>query len=68
MVVEPQLSPHTINARVYGADYVAVVSPVNGQIRMSDVRHTYLHYLIEPLLYQRSVMCQRAHRNHGGDR
>jgi tetratricopeptide (TPR) repeat protein len=59
VVVEPQLSPRTINARVYGADYVVVVSPVNGEIRMSDVRHTYLHYLIEPLLYQRSSATDR---------
>jgi tetratricopeptide (TPR) repeat protein len=59
VVVEPQLSPRTINARVYGTDYVVVVSPVKGQIRMSDVRHTYLHYLIEPLLYQRSTAMDR---------
>jgi tetratricopeptide (TPR) repeat protein len=59
VVVEPQLSPRTINARVYGADYVVVVSPVNGGIRMNDVRHTYLHYLIEPLLYQRSSATDR---------
>jgi tetratricopeptide (TPR) repeat protein len=59
VVVEPQLSPRTINARVYGSDYVVVVSPVNGQIRMVDVRHTYLHYLIEPLLYQRSTAMDR---------
>jgi tetratricopeptide (TPR) repeat protein len=59
VVVEPQLSPRTINARVYGTDYVVVVSPVNGQIRMADVRHTYLHYMIEPLLYQRSSSTDR---------
>jgi hypothetical protein len=59
VVIEPQLSPHTVNARVYGTDYVVVVSPVNGQIRMSDVRHTYLHYLIEPLLYTRSNAIDR---------
>ena len=59
VVVEPQLNPHTINARVYGTDFVVVVSPVNGEIRMNDVRHTYLHYLIEPLLYQRSSAMDR---------
>ena len=59
VVVEPQLDPHTINARVYGADFVVVVSPVNNEIRMGDVRHTYLHYLIEPLLYQRSSAMDR---------
>jgi hypothetical protein len=59
VVVEPQLSPRAVNARVYGADYIVVVSPVKGQIRMNDVRHTYLHYMIEPLLYQRSTAMDR---------
>jgi tetratricopeptide (TPR) repeat protein len=53
VVIEPQFSPHAVNARIYGTDYVVVVSPVDGQIRMSDVRHTYLHYVIEPLIYAR---------------
>jgi tetratricopeptide (TPR) repeat protein len=60
VVIEPMLSPSIINARVYGTDYVVVVSPVNGQIRMSDVRHTYLHYVIEPLLYARANAVDRA--------
>ena len=51
VVVEPMLSPSMVNARIYGADYVVVVSPVNGKIPMTDVRHTYLHYMIDPLLY-----------------
>jgi tetratricopeptide (TPR) repeat protein len=70
VVVEPQLNPHTINARVYGADFIDVVSPTKaapgasaadsaGTIRMSEIRHTYLHYLIEPLLYQRSSAMDR---------
>ncbi len=50
VVIEPQLSPSTVNARIYGTDYVVVVSPVNGKIPMTDVRHTYLHYVIDPLL------------------
>jgi tetratricopeptide (TPR) repeat protein len=60
VVIEPMLSPSTVNARVYGTDYVVVVSPVNGEIRMSDVRHTYLHYIIEPLLYARANAIDRA--------
>jgi tetratricopeptide (TPR) repeat protein len=59
VVVEPQLSPRIVNARVYGTEYVVVVSPVNGAIRMSDVRHTYLHYELEPLLYSRSNSIDR---------
>jgi tetratricopeptide (TPR) repeat protein len=59
VVIEPLLSPSTVNARIYGADYVVVVSPVEGEIRMSEVRHTYLHYVIEPLLYARANAVDR---------
>ncbi|MGD0547549.1 MAG: hypothetical protein ABR991_06935 [Terracidiphilus sp.] len=59
VLIEPMLSPSAVNARIYGADYVVVVSPVNGTIRMSDVRHTYLHYVIEPLLYARATAIDR---------
>ncbi|MGA9584078.1 MAG: hypothetical protein WBQ95_02060 [Terracidiphilus sp.] len=59
VVIEPLLSPKLVNARVYGTDYVIVVSPVNGTIPMNDVRHTYLHYIIEPLLYSRSNAIDR---------
>ena len=60
VVIEPLLSPYTVNARIYGTDYVVVVSPVDGQIRMKDVRHTYLHYMIEPLLYARANAIDRT--------
>ncbi len=60
VVIEPMLSPSTVNARIYGTDYVVVVSPVHGEIRMSDVRHTYLHYIIEPLLYARANAIDRT--------
>ena len=59
VVIEPQLSPAVVNARIYGTDYVVVVSPVDGKIPMTDVRHTYLHYVIDPLLYERSNAIDR---------
>jgi hypothetical protein len=59
VVLEPMLSPATTNARIYGTDYVVVVSPQNDQIRMNDVRHTYLHYVIEPLLFARANAIDR---------
>ena len=59
VILEPLFSPRMVNARIYGTDYVVVVSPVNGKIRMSDVRHTYLHYVIEPLLYARATAIDR---------
>jgi hypothetical protein len=59
VVIEPTLSPSVVNARIYGTDYVVVVAPVNGKVRMSDVRHTYLHYVIDPLLLARSNAVDR---------
>jgi len=60
VVIEPMLSPSLVNARIYGTDYIVIVSPVNGTIRMTDVRHTYLHYIIEPLLNARANAVDRT--------
>ena len=60
VVIEPLLSPSVVNARIYGTDFIVVVSPVDGKIRMNDIRHTYLHYVIEPLLNQRANAIDRA--------
>jgi hypothetical protein len=59
VVLEPLLSPAETNARVYGSDYVIVTSPNDGTINMDAVRHTYLHYEIEPLLYARAGAIDR---------
>ncbi len=59
VVLEPMLSPAETNARVYGPDYIVVASPVNDTIHMQEVRHTYLHYVIEPLLYSRATAMDR---------
>ena len=60
VVIEPLLSPSVVNARIYGTDFVVVVSPVNGQVPMADVQHTYLHYRIEPLLETRANAIDRT--------
>jgi hypothetical protein len=59
VVLEPLLAPSQTNARVYGTDYVVVASPVNGNINMQQVHHTYLHYEIEPLVYARAAATDR---------
>ena len=59
--LEPMLPPSQTNARIYGSDYVIVVSPAQGSnaLPMDLIRHTYLHYLIEPLLYSRANNMER---------
>lgn len=60
VVVEPLLSPGQTNARIYGSSYVVVASPsATNQIHMAQVRHVYLHYMIEPLIYARPVAVNR---------
>ena len=46
--------PNQANARNYGADYYVVVFPspdaaATSALKMDQIRHTYLHYLLDPL-------------------
>ena len=60
VVLEPLLAPGQTNARVYASDYVVVTSPNrDNKIRMNEIRHTYLHYELEPLLYARATSMDR---------
>jgi len=43
-------SPGQANARNYGSDYYVVISPGMGSgLKMDQIRHTYLHYLLDPM-------------------
>jgi hypothetical protein len=48
--LDPMGAPGQTNARNYGADYYVVISPgVGSGFKMDQIRHTYLHYLLDPL-------------------
>ena len=48
--VDPMGAPGQTNARNYGADYYVVISPGAGSsLKTEQIRHTYLHYLLDPL-------------------
>lgn len=48
--IDPMGAPGQTNARNYGADYYVVLSPGTGlSLKMEPIRHTYLHYLLDPL-------------------
>jgi hypothetical protein len=48
--LDPMGAPGQTNARDYGADYYVVISPGSGSaLKMEQIRHTYLHYLLDPL-------------------
>jgi hypothetical protein len=67
VLLEPMLSPGLTNARVYGTDYIVVTSPMHINkdgvdsytVRLDQIRHTYLHYQIEPLIYTHAGALER---------
>jgi len=57
ILLEPMLSPSATNARYNGIDSVVVVSPAAQPpdgVPMDLIRHTYLHFTVEPLVYSHS--------------
>jgi tetratricopeptide (TPR) repeat protein len=70
VLLEPMLSPNLTNARIYGSDYIIVTSPDNtpanpsdldasDPVRMGQIRHIYLHYVVEPMVYSRGSAMER---------
>jgi tetratricopeptide (TPR) repeat protein len=48
--LDPMGAPGQANARNYGPDYFVVISPGTGtELKIDQIRHTYLHYLLDPL-------------------
>ena len=48
--LDPMGAPGQTNARNYGSDYFVVISPgVGSSLKVEQIRHTYLHYLLDPL-------------------
>ncbi len=62
VLLEPMLAPSQPSALLTGADYLVVVSPRAqplGEIPVHDVRHTYLRYELEPLIYAKADAMDR---------
>jgi len=47
--LDPMGAPSQVNARNYAADYYVVISPSGSSLKMQQIRHTYLHYLLDAL-------------------
>jgi len=48
--IDPMGAPSQVNARNYGSDYYIVASTTAAApLKMEQLRHTYLHYLLDPL-------------------
>ena len=46
--VELQAAPNQIQTRSYSDDYTVVITP-SAEPRIFDIRHAYLHYLLDPM-------------------
>ncbi len=58
--LEPLFSPAQINSRNYGSLYFSVVSPdQDGQVRLPEIRHTYLHFVLDPMAQKHSASLKR---------
>src|ERR1700756_1654979 len=47
--LDPMGAPGIVSARNYGSEYYVVISPGGSGLKMDQIRHTYLHYLLDPL-------------------
>jgi tetratricopeptide (TPR) repeat protein len=53
-------APGQTNARNYASDYYVVFSPTSGTtLKMQQIRHTYLHYLLDPLAMKNGAAFKR---------
>jgi len=53
-------APGQTNARNYASDYYVVISPTsNPAIKMQQIRHAYLHYLLDPLALKNGTALKR---------
>jgi tetratricopeptide (TPR) repeat protein len=58
--LEPLLSPAQVNSRNYRENYFLVISPgQDGSMHVPEIRHTYLHYVLEPLARKRGLSMER---------
>lgn len=49
--IEPMGAPSETNARNYGTAYYVVITPGTGSgLKMEQIRHAYLHYLLDPMV------------------
>jgi len=54
--LEPMSAPGQVNSRNYLQDnYYVIVSPAGANLHMDAIRHTYLHFVLDPLIAKRAT-------------
>ena len=58
--IEPMAAPAHVNSRNYGTEYFLVLSPnAKGELPMPQIRHTYLHFVLDPMALKRRTTMAR---------
>jgi hypothetical protein len=61
--LEPLFAPSQVNSRNYAENYFLVVSPAregaSEPLRLYEIRHTYLHYVLDPMALKHGRSLQR---------
>ncbi len=59
--LEPMLSPGQVNSRDYRDElYYMVISPQGDNIHIAQLRHAYLHFVLDPLIAKRATALDRV--------
>lgn len=60
MYLEPMISPGQVNSRDYRDElYYMVISPQGDNIHIEQLRHAYLHFVLDPLIAKRATTLDR---------
>lgn len=60
MYLEPMISPGQVNSRDYRDElYYMVISPQGENIHIEQLRHAYLHFVLDPLIAKRATALDR---------
>ena len=57
--LEPLGAQGQANARNYGDNYYVVLTPSGNALQIDQIRHTYLHYVLDPMALKRGGTIQR---------
>jgi len=58
--LEPMMSPGQVNSRDYRDElYYMVISPQDDDIHIEQLRHAYLHFVLDPLIARRATTLER---------
>jgi tetratricopeptide (TPR) repeat protein len=58
--LEPMISPGQVNSRDYRDEfYYMVISPEGDNIHIGQLRHAYLHFVLDPLIAKRATALDR---------